>query len=104
MTNLEALIAECEPFTISKRVAEKALADNLISPDSEYSSKTKIAKAAVEVLSRYLSLRSEGEGSFSQGFDKEGLKARIKALAEIAGIDASSYISQVTVFDGSKLW
>ncbi|MDP3453013.1 MAG: hypothetical protein Q8R90_08670 [Bacteroidales bacterium] len=104
MNNLEALMAECEPFTISKRTIEKALTDNGLVPDSEYSSKSAIAKTAVEVLSRFLSLRSESEGSFSQGFDKEGLKARIKALAEIAGIDASSYISQVTISDGSKLW
>ena len=104
MTNLEALIAECEPFTVSNRVAEKSLADTGLLSNDTYTSKIGIAKATVLALSRFLSLKSESEGSFSQSFDIEGLKARIKSLCSTAGIDASNFISQKTISDGSKFW
>lgn len=104
MTNLEALLAECEPFTISNRVAQKALADAGLLAEEGYSNKASVAKASVFALSRFLALRSEGEGAFSQSFDLEGLKSRIRRLCELSGLDASSFIVQTTIKDGSKFW
>lgn len=104
MNNLEALIAECEPFTVSNRVAEKALADTGLVPNAEYTSNSGIAKATVLALSRFLSLKSESEGAFSQSFDIEGLKERIKSLCITAGIDASNFMKQNSISDGSKYW
>lgn len=104
MNNLEALMAECEPFTISSRVANKALVDTGLSAIEDYSNKVEIAKAAVVALSRFLTLKSEGEGAFSQSFDSDGLKARIKNLCAIGGLNASEYLNQVTVSDGSNRW
>lgn len=104
MNNLEALMAECEPFTISSRVATKALVDAGLAAEEDYSNKAGIAKAAVLALSRFLSLKSESEGAFSQSFDIDGLKYRIRSLCATAGLDASNYLTQVTVSDGSNRW
>lgn len=104
MNNLEALMAECEPFTISNRVARKALADAGLSAEVDYTSSRSIAKAAVLALSRFLALKSEGEGAFSQSFDIDGLKARITSLCATAGLDASNYLTQIRISDGSNRW
>jgi hypothetical protein len=104
MTNLEALLAECEPYTVSTKQTEKVLLDLELQPEEEYSSEKAIAKAAVYIISRFLSLNSESEGGFSQNYDTEGLKTRIRALCQTAGIDASRYVSQSAISDGSKLW
>lgn len=104
MTNLEALMAECEPYSISVRVAEKSLADCQLVKDGDYTSKTAIAKAAVIALSRFLTLRSENEGAFSQTFDTAGLQNRICSLCLIAGLNASDYIPRKSVIDGSNYW
>lgn len=104
MINLEALIAECEPYTVAYNVAGKALADVGLVPESEYDSVALIAKAAVLVLSRFLALSSESEGGFSQGFNREGLKERIKTLCKTAGINPSGFVQSITVQDGSNRW
>ncbi len=104
MTNLEALLAECEPYTVSSKQAEKVLLDIDVQPDEDYTSEKSIAKAAVLIISRFLSLNSESEGGFSQNYDTEGLKVRIRTLCQTAGLDASRYVSQSTISDGSKLW
>jgi len=104
MTNLEALLAECEPYTVSAKQAEKVLLDIGVQPDDEYSSEKSIAKASVHIISRFLSLNSESEGGFSQNYDTEGLKARISALCITAGLDVSRYVSQSTISNGSNLW
>lgn len=104
MTNLEALMAECEPYTVTQKVAEKAINDNSLNPEDEYFDKKAIAKTAIDVLSRFLSLTSEREGAFGQGFDKEGLIMRIKALCQVAGIDASGVVKVSSISDGSHRW
>lgn len=104
MTNLEALMADCNPYTVLTGVAEKALSDSGLNPEDDYSDKKNVAKAAVEVLTQFLSLTSEREGAFGQGYDKAGLIMRIKSLCETADIDASRYVTQTKISDGSHLW
>jgi len=104
MTNLEALLAECEPYTVSSKQAEKALVDAGLTPEEDYSSKASIAKAAVQIIAGFLSLSSESEGGFSQNYDTETLKIKIRTLCITAGLDASRFVSQSMISDGSKLW
>ncbi len=104
MTNLEALRAECEPYTVAQNIAEKALADAGLVPGDDYSSVSLIAKSAVNVLSRFLSLSNESEGGFTQGYNREGLKERLKTLCKTAGLDPSGFVQSITIQDGSNRW
>lgn len=99
MTNLEALIGELEPFTVSNLAVNKKLIDHEIAGSDTYiiSSKTLIALCAIEILVQMLSLSSENSGRMSQSFDKDGVKLRIIALCKESGIDENNYVSIPTV-------
>lgn len=104
MTNLEALRAECEPYTVSPAVAEKALADAGLVPEEDYDNAVLLAKAAVLALRKFLSLSNESEGGFTQGYSIEGLKQRITMLCRTAGLNPSGFVDSITVQDGSSRW
>ncbi|MDH6308120.1 hypothetical protein M2451_002639 [Dysgonomonas sp. PFB1-18] len=112
MTNLEAIRVEVKPYEADALDCEKALsgackrtgvkigiADEFDADDNE---KT-IALAAVLVLYKYLTLSSEKEGEWAQGYHNN-LKERIKALCSINDLDVSEFVSSdiITISDGSN--
>lgn len=113
MNVLQAIQVEVRPYEADELDVAKALAGackrtgSSLATDSEYNAEqdTIVAMAAVSILSRYLSLTSEDESEWKQGYSKEGLEARIKALCKANGLDASEYLpfNTVTISDGSNL-
>ena len=99
MTNLEALIAEVEPYTVSPLTYSKKLADHSIPETANYTSENKveIAKCAISILVALLPLSSDGTGRASQSYNKDGLKERIKALCAENGLETSDFIEEPTV-------
>jgi hypothetical protein len=99
MNILEALMAECEPYTIETRLLKKALIDYGLDENGEYSASLSknLAAVAAKVLSQFLVLGSESESGFSQNFDTDKLKKRIEILCIQADVDASMYISTPTI-------
>lgn len=105
MKVLEALIAECEPFSPDSRLLKKSLIDVGLSEDSDYTVaiNNKIREAAVLVLSKLVVLTSESESGFGQSFDGEMLKNRVNVLCAQIGIDASKYLNLPTI-SSEKYW
>ncbi|MBQ7143214.1 MAG: hypothetical protein IJR84_09205 [Bacteroidaceae bacterium] len=99
MTNLEALIAEVEPYTVSPFTYSKKLADGGINESADYTSENKreIAKCAISILIALLPLSSDSTGRASQSYNREGLEDRIKALCAENDLDAGEYIEEPTV-------
>ena len=106
MTNLEALLAEVDPFSPNRNTAIRALDKvGLTYTDATTDEdETDIATAAVDILSKMLVLTSESEGGLSQGYSADAIRARIRQLCDQYDLDASSYISQPSVRDGSTRW
>lgn len=107
ITILEALMAEIEPYTAAQVVCKKALMDAGVAdaetPYTEDCKKT-VAKAAVNVLKKFLVLNSDSVGKSSQSFNVEGLKKRIKDLCNEAGIEADELLELSSITDGSMYW
>jgi hypothetical protein len=105
MTNFEAVKGDISPFTADKIVIEKALIDAGLNLVDDYlpTKKEAIAKVSIAILMGFLALASESEGSFSQSFDKEGLKMKIDSLANLSGISVSGVSSNI-IRDKSNLW
>lgn len=99
MTNLEALMADVEPYTVSPFAYSKRLIDSGIDESAQYvsDSKVEIAKCAISILVAMLPLSSDSTGRASQGYSKEGLEERIKALCAENGLDANEYVEMPTV-------
>lgn len=99
MTNLQALISEVEPYTVSENAYQKRLTDNGISADAMYTqeSKTDIAKCAISVLLSLLPLSSDSAGHSSQSYNKEGLEERIKAICDENGFNSYEYMERPSV-------
>lgn len=100
MTNLDALIAELEPYTASPLAYSKRLADHGIIETEIYSvaNKSKIALAALDLLVAMLPLTSDSTGSASQGYSREGLEERIKRLCRDNALDETEFIKEPQVF------
>lgn len=105
MNILEALIAECEPFTVDTKLLMKSLVDIELIPTDIYAANdnVKVSECAAKVLSQFLVLNSESEGGFSQSFNQTHLKDRIEILCSQAGVDASKYIQKPTINTG-EVW
>lgn len=99
MTNIEALISDCYPYSIPKGLLEKCLVDVELEPSEPYESgdERSIATAACKVLSKLISLTSENEGGFSQSYDVQALKSRIESICNQQKLDASLYVIQPTI-------
>lgn len=110
ITILEALMSELEPYTTNQVMCKKALFDAGFDGEAETASyysedcKKTVAKAAVNVLKKFLALSSEGLGKSSQSYNVEGLKMRIKSLCATAGLDADDVLEISSITDGSQLW
>ncbi len=109
ITILEALMAELEPYTAAQVVCKKALIDaglDDFTNDTPYTPDCKkyVAKAAVNVLKKFLPLSSDSVGKSSQSFNIEGLKRRIKDLCAEAGLEADEILEIPTITDASNRW
>lgn len=83
MTIKEAIIAEITPYTVPDNLIEKVCTDNLLTSTDTYlvTVKTSVARCAIAVLQALISLTSDSEGGFSQGYDVKALERRISAIA-----------------------
>lgn len=99
MTNLEALIGEVEPYTVSPFSLKKKLADNGVSDTETYSvgNKRSIAMCAVSILVSLLPLSGDSTGKSSQSYNREGLERRIHALCSENGLDLPDSLAVPTV-------
>ena len=104
MTNLQALTATVEPYTASALSLELALSDVGLTTAATYSDKTLIAKAAISVLKKFLSLSNESEGGFSQGYNPAELHNRIAAIVAENGLSGSQYGTQPKITSASNRW
>ena len=112
---MDAVRCECKPYCSDGDELElqKALmvaaskhgvqlaADGAFSPEQERT----IALAAVMVLAKYVSLSSEKEGDWQQGYNDK-LEKRIKALCKANGLEVDEFLPKevITIRDGSKLF
>lgn len=114
MTNLQAIQVEVKPYEADINDCEKALAGackrtgKKLDAADEYDCDNDqvLALAAVLVLQKYLSLTSESEGEWKQGYSEEGLKARIKALCKVNDLNVSEFVEEdeITISDGSRFF
>lgn len=94
MTNLEAIAAEIEPYSLSDESIEKSFVDaashfdNAASSEDTYDGTMKqvCAYAAMLALNRVRVLANENIGGISQSYDVGKLEKRIRALAQSAGL------------------
>jgi len=107
LTNLDALIAELEPYTVSGAALRKALQDAGIEDEGatyDGTQKRGIAVAAIHCLRKLTVLSSDSLGKSSQGYNVDNLKARIKALCKENGLDVSEFDEVPEITDGSRMW
>lgn len=99
MTNLDALKAEVEPYSLSDDGYIKRLIDAELSEKADYvaANKLTIAKCAISILVSFLSLASEHLGPTSQSYDRKGLEQKLQALCAENGLDYEDYVSEPTV-------
>lgn len=103
MTNLEALLAEVEPYTPSSLTLEKALIDVGLDMQGEYNSDKLIALAALKALAKMMVLSSESESKFMQSYNDK-LEQRILLICSKYNFEAEQYIVQNTLQEGSNYW
>ena len=104
MTNLEAIQAEIDPFTLSRGALSKALADVGLVPITEYNNAKLIARATVKALSKLTVLAKESEGKFSQDYNPGAVEKRISLICLEFGFDASEFVISSSISDGSNRW
>ncbi len=108
MTNLEALIAELEPYTVSSNTAlrslEKAgLVYSATATATDTTNETALATATVDCLSKLLVLGGESEGGFSQSYT-DALKRRIRQICDLYGLDVTALTLNPSVDNASNRW
>lgn len=106
MTNLQAIQCEVTPYATgdNQLELEKGLLDAgkrtgvVLAADGEYSPENErtVALAAVFVLYKYISLSSETESQWSQGYNDK-LKERVLFLCNSNGIDASEFVPDAVI-------
>lgn len=97
MTNLEAIAAQIEPFSISDDAYEKAFIDACAHfsvsaySDDDYDADMVqvVALASMCCLNSLRVLTSENIGGISQSYDTNRLETMIKGIAKRAGLSAS---------------
>src|SRR5699024_8793185 len=101
MTNLEALLAEVEPYTPSSLTLEKALIDVGLDMQEDYKDEKLIALAALKALAKMMVLSSESESKFTQAYNDK-LEQRIELICNKYGFEAGRYVMQTTLQDSSN--
>lgn len=88
MTNYEAISARLYPYDVDDNLIAVACLDAGLERDSEYtvSARKAVAMAAIDVLRQLVVLTSESNGGYSLGYDVDGLRRRIHALAKDNGL------------------
>jgi hypothetical protein len=104
VTNLEAIKAEIEPFTISVGALEKSLIDAGLIGSAKYSDEKSVAKATLKCLAKLVVLAKETEGKFSQDYAGGALEKRIICICSKYGFDTSEFVTLSSVSDGSNRW
>lgn len=106
MTNLEALLAEVDPFSPAQNTAIRALSKVGLTYTDEVTDddEADIAAAAADVLSKMLVITSESEGGLSMGYNTAAVKLRIRQICDQYGLDASIYLITPVVQDRSNRW
>ena len=115
LTNIDALRCECKPYcsdgdelelqkaliVAAERMQVELEAEGAYNPKQERA----IALAAVMVLAKYVSLSSEHEGQWQQGYNDK-LEKRIKALCNANGLEVEEFLPEevITITDGSKFF
>lgn len=100
MTNLDALKAEVEPYSLSNDEGYiKRLIDAGLYDDDEYevANRLSIAKCAIAILVSFLSLTSETLGPTAQHYDRQGLEERLRAICSENGLNSDDYTTQPQV-------
>lgn len=100
MTNLVALKAEVEPYSLSNDDGYiKRLIDADLTAEGEYTKANKltIAQCAIAILVSFLSLTNETLGPTGQSFDRKGLEERLQAICDENGLDAQEFLGQPRV-------
>ena len=109
MTNLEALIGEIEPYSLSDESIEKAFIDacarfqpSTSGINDTYSAENQrtVAYASMLCLNRLRVLASENIGGISQSFSVAKLEKRISAIAASAGLSPELVLGDE---DGSRV-
>jgi hypothetical protein len=59
---------------------------------------------SIQILTSFLALSSEGEGNFSQSYDKAGLLTKITVLAKSNGLEDMLPGVGTTIMNGSMYW
>ena len=87
MTNYEAISARLYPYDVDDNLIAVACMDAGLGQEDEYSAEAKkpVSKAAIDVLRQLVVLTSESNGGYSLGYDVDGLRRRIHALAKENG-------------------
>lgn len=94
MTNIEAVAATIEPYSVSDEAITKALIDASekfecpVNAEYSLSAKKGVALASMLCLARLRVLTAENIGGISQNYDVTKLDKAIKAIANDAGISA----------------
>ena len=104
MTNLEAIQAEIEPFTLSRVALTKALTDVGLVAIAEYNDAKLVARATVKALSRLTVLAKESEGKFSQDYTAGEVEKRIVLICNEFGFTVSEFVISSSISDGSNSW
>lgn len=97
MTNLEAIAAQIEPYSLSDEACEKAFIDACahfdatayVDDDYSASAAQVVALASMCCLNSLRILSSENIGGLSQSYDTSRLETMIKGIAKRAGLSAS---------------
>lgn len=99
MTNLEALKAEVEPYSMSDDGYIKRLIDADLKENDTYESSNKItiAKCAIQILVSFLPLTNEKLGPTSQSYDRKGLEDKIHDLCEENRLNYEQYAGKPRV-------
>ena len=99
MTNLDALKADVEPYSLSDEGYVKRLIDAGLDEQATYVAENKmtVALCAIAILVSFLSLTNETLGPTSQSYDRRGLEDRLRALCNENGLNSDDYINRPSV-------
>lgn len=106
MTNLDALRAELDPFTLSNDKMELKLLKSGVDPNVDFLLKNskEISKAACSLLVDCKQMSSISEGGYSITYDSKAVDDKIISICKEAGIDASEFLKVPTVRRASQYW
>ena len=108
MTNIEALSAKCtricSAFYVDKVVLQDALFDASILPDDLAKPQDpEIIKQAIILVKGFVET-SRSEGGISTSINQSTVKNNIIYWCKMVGLDASEFVEQIVIKNGSNRW